>query len=580
MHLRFTDKQLDEMARSVINSDSNPDDWIDRLNKAITSKPGPTMKGLKELLKEGQEANVPQESLDTLQDYIDVVDNWCSDAERLLSLKPESKTSTKKRDQRIRDLINQATLIGFDVPHIEQLESYAEQLEAYTNKLTDDVLASTDREMQTQLYHEGLQLRADSVKFNQLKNSLESCSWEEQVGKVIQLPFNPKVIRKLIKDAEDLGITDTDGPWLKRLIIMEERGRDITQYLENICKGKEKIDFDQETSILHIGENMPDSNLSIIIDTHLINRLKNAMSRSKNTIGEIEFMLNVQSSKPIVTDRPSLTEAQRLMSMCRELSFKTDLVPRLSNALTQMGIWNDQLRSTFMNGRQKSLETVIRETLSNVQRITSSEDKKGIWCICRKAESGLMIECDLCHEWYHSSCLKVARNVVRSSSTYVCPICNPIETSKKVTHLSRQPKLEEITDLLASGELLKFRPKDYNIIVDIHSHMQQYRNKVQAFCRSRQQLGLEDLPRIKFYLRTLTGLEVSLQAETEFLRTKIQALAPVPSTPTLSASLPSHKISTTKVTNAENSSGLKPTSLGKSDSAGSPDRKSTTDSRK
>lgn len=556
------------MTKNVLHSDSNPDDWIEKLNKTITSKPSPTMKALKELLKEGQEANVPQESLDTLKDYIDTVDNWCSDAEKLLSLKSESKSS-KRRDQRIRDLIHQASLIGFDLPHVQQLKSYAEQLEAYTAKLTDDVLASTDRDMQSKLYQEGLKLRADSIRFNQLKNSLESCSWEEQVEKAIRLPFNPKVIRKLIKDAEDLGMTDADGPWLKRLMLMEEKGRDLTQYIENICKGKEKIGFDQEFTILQIGENKQDPKLSIILDTHLLNRLKNAMSRSKNTIREIENMLNVQSAKPAVIDRPSLTDAQRLMSMCRELSFKTDLVTRLSNALTQTGIWNDQLRSTFMNGRQKSLETVIRETLNNVQRITTSEDKKGIWCICRKAEAGLMIECDICHEWYHSSCLKVPRNVVRSSSSYVCPICNPNETTKKITHLSRQPKLEEITELLESGDSLKFRPKDYGIIVDIHSHMQQYRNRVQAFCRSRPLLGLEDLPKIKYYLRTMTGLEVALHDETDFLRAKIRTLAPISSTTiiTSSTSLPSHKITAGNVENTA----VKSASLGSNPST--PDRK-------
>ncbi|KAI7876296.1 uncharacterized protein EV154DRAFT_429798 [Mucor mucedo] len=572
LHLRFTDKQLDEMTKNILHSDSNPDDWIEKLNKAITSKPSPTMKGLKELLKEGQEASVPQESLDTLKDYIDVVDNWCSDAEKLLSLKSESKSSSKKRDQRIRDLIHQAALIGFDLPHVKQLKTYAEQLEAYTAKLTDHVLASTDRDMQSELYQEGLQLRADSIRFNQLKNSLESCSWEEQVEKAIRLPFNPKTIRKLIKDAEDLGMTDADGPWLKRLIIMEERGRDITQHIENICKGREKIEFDQENTILQIGENKQDPNVSIILDPHLLNRLKNAMSRSKSTIREIENMLDFQTATADVAERPSLTDAQRLMSMCRELSFKTDLVTRLSNALTQTGLWNDQLRSTFMNGRQKSLETVIRETLNNVQRITTSEDKKGIWCVCRKAEAGLMIECDICHEWYHSSCLKVPRNVVRSSSSYVCPICNPTETTKKITHLSRQPKLEEISDLLETGELLKFKPKDYSIIVDIHSHMQQYRNRVQAFCRSRPLLGLQDLPKIRFYLRTMTGLEVALQDETDFLRTKIQALAPISST--LITTTSSHKITTGNVENTA----MKPTSIGSDPST--PDRKLSTESRK
>jgi histone demethylase JARID1 len=558
LYLRFTDKQLDEMTKKVLQSGSNPDDWLAKLNKSMTTKP--TLKALRELLREGQEHNVPQYHLDTLRDYIETVDNWTNDAERLLLNKSESKPTTKRRDQRVRDLIEQATQIGFDMPHLDQLVEYSQKLDTFNNKLTDEVLSSTDKELQMQLYQQGLQLRADSIKFNQLKNSLESCSWEEQVEKAVKQPFSQKVFKKLIKDAEDLGKTEESEPWLKRLIIMEENGRDILQRVENICKGKDKIVFDEEESILHMGENTQDPNLSIILDTTIINRLKNAMGRSKNVLSEIENMLLNASNKPNVMDRPSLTEAQRLMSMCRELSFKSDLIPQLSNALTQMGAWNDQLRSTFMNGRQKSLETVIRESLSNVERITSSEATAGIWCICRRVESGLMIECDICREWYHSSCLKVPRNVVRSSTNYVCPVCHNSDQRARITHLSRQPKLEEIADLVNNAQPLKFKPKDYNLINAIHTTMQAYKGKVRAFCRSKTQLGMEDVGMIKHYLRTLMGLEISLQDETEFLRTKIQKLMPITPTPnqTTGTGLPAASNS------VESTSAVKPASASSS----------------
>lgn len=565
------------MTKRVVNSGSNPEDWLAKLNKAMTSKPSPTMKNLRELLREGREHNVPQEHLGTLRDYIETVDNWINDAERVLSFKSESRSTSKRREERVKDLIEQAAMIGFDLPHLDQIKAYSEKLENFSKKLTDEVLSSTDTEMQMKLYQEGQQLRADSIRFNQLKNSLESCSWEEQVEKAVHQPFSQKTFKKLIKDAEDLGKTPEQEPWLKRLIIMEENGRDILQRVENICKGKEKIGFDEEQSFLRMGENAQDPNLSITLDNTVINRLKNAMARSKLVIKEIENMLKNESTKPNVMDRPSLTEAQRLMSMCRELSFKSDLVAQLSNALTQMGTWNDQVRSTFMNGRQKSLETVIRECLNNVERITSSEGKPGIWCICRRTESGLMIECDICHEWYHSSCLKVPRNVVRSSTNYVCAICHNSE-QKRITHLSRQPKLEEITDLVNNAQPLSFKPKDYNLIEDIHTKIQAYRDRVQTFCRSKTQLGMEDINMIKYYLRTLMGLEVALQDETEFLRTKIQTLMPVTpnqatanGTGTQASSLPSQKA------NVENTSDLAPPStIAKTENSESVDHRKLT----
>jgi histone demethylase JARID1 len=528
MYLRFTDKQLDEMLKKVTHAGTSPETWIKKVDKTISSsKPGSNTKALKELLKEGREIDAPKDSLDTLKDYIDAVDQWMSDAERLLSFKSDSSRSNKRRDQRAKDLIDKASLIGFDVPYVDELKAYSEKLGAFDSRLTEQVLASEDTSVKMELYNEGLQLRADSEKFSELRALIESCSWEEQAEYAMKSTYSPRTFRKLIKDAEDYGITKEEEPLLDQLITMDNFGKDVLQRIDNICKGKEKIGLDEEENILNIGQHPKNPELSIRVDPQQILRLKNNLTRSKNTLGEIEDMLLNHCRRPSVIQRPSLTDAQRLMALCRELSFKSELIPQLGNEISRMGSWNELVRSTFMSGRQKSLETVLRETLSNVQRITTSEDKPATWCICRRAESGLMIACEICHEWYHSSCLKVPRNVVRSSSSYVCPICHLSDGNAKITHLSRQPRLEEITDLIVGAEPLKFRPKDYKIIFEIHTLMVEYRNRVQTFCRSRTQLGLEDLGKIKYYLRTLLGLEVYLQDEAEFLRTKIQSLMPI-----------------------------------------------------
>jgi histone demethylase JARID1 len=530
LYTRFTDKQLDDLVKKVTNAGTSPETWIKKVDKTIsTTKPGSVTKTLKELLKEGLEINAPKDSLDTLKDFIDAIDQWMNDAERLLSFKSDSSRSNKKRDERARELIEKASLIGFDVPYVDELKDYADKLDAFNNQLTDEVLNSEDNEVKMELYNEGLQLHADSAQFNQLRTLIESCSWEERAEYAMKSTYSPRTFRKLIKDAEDYGLTKEDEPLLEQLIVMDNFAKDVSQRIDNICKGKEKIGLGEEESIMNIGQHPENPRLSLRLDPTQMLRLKNNLTRSKNTLSEIEDMLLVQCRRPSVSQRPSLNDAQRLMSLCRELSFKSELIPQLANEISRMGSWNELVRSTFMSGRQKSLESVLRETLTNVQRITTSEDKEATFCICRRAESGLMVACEICHEWYHSTCLKVPRNVVKSSSSYVCPICHISDNNLKITQMSRQPRLEEITDLIVEAEPLKFRPKDYKIIFEIHSIMVEYRNRVQDFCRSRTQLGLEDIQKIKYYLRTLLGLEVYLQDEAEFLRTKIQTLMPITS---------------------------------------------------
>ncbi|KAI8387444.1 hypothetical protein BD560DRAFT_382515 [Blakeslea trispora] len=542
MYLRFTDTQIDEIVKKVTQSAIDPTEWMKRVDKVTSSlTKGSATKPLKELLKEGHELNVPKECLDTLKDFIETVDSWTVETERLLYGKHDTqKPAGKRRWEKAKELVEQASEIGFDLFLLDELKSYFTRLSHFEARLNESLFCSGNIDLQTKLYQEGLQLRADSVKFYELKNLIESSSWEERAEKALYSPFNPKAFRKIIKDAEDIGMRNYPGSLLHRLVQMEEFGKEALQRAENICKGKEKINMNDEEAVLQLGQHPHDPSLSVTLDPQLIQRLKNSIAHSKQILQDLEDFLLNQCSKPTMSERPYLIDAQHIMTSCRELCFQSDLVTQLANEISRITAWNEQVRYTFMNGRQKALETVLRETMNNVERITSSENKQSFYCICRKSESGLMIECDSCREWYHGSCVKVPRNVMRSSHSYVCPVCHTSESTKKITHLSRQPKLEEIIELIQTAETFKFKPKDYDYVYKIYQMMQSYRDRVQAFCRSRTHLGLEDLPKIKYYLRTLMGLEVCLQDETEFLRAKIESLTPaqLPSSTTHPQAIP------------------------------------------
>jgi histone demethylase JARID1 len=527
MYLQFTDTQIDELVQGVIQTGPTPDNWIEKLENAMNSKSGPTIKKLKDLIKEAQSNDIPQEPIDNLKRFIEILDQWNSDADRLLGLKHDNTKQTETRYKRCQNLIERALEIGFDLVQLPDVEAYAMQLEDLDNQITADLLSSNNFELQSELFNKGLQIRSDSINFRKLRKAIEYNSWEESVQKAFSNHFVAKTYRKLIKEGEDMAMTTADDPLFKRLVDTEEFGKRVVQHLENIIKGREKIGMDEQQSIFNIGYNVENPDLSIELDPQLISRLKNSLSRSRTTLKELDTMLNRKCTNANIADRPTISEAQKLTTFTRELCFHSELATRLAFELSRNSSWNEHLRSTLMNGRQKALDVVLKEILTNVQRITNSEGRPNLYCICRKPESGLMIECDVCHEWYHGSCLKVARNAARSTSSYVCPICHSTELSRKIPHQSRQPTLQEITELVNFGETLSFRPKDFDAISNVHKIMQNYKNHVQAFCRSKEHLEFEDVNQMKYYLRTLMGLEVLLLDETDFLRSKIETLAPV-----------------------------------------------------
>ena len=70
----------------------------------------------------------------------------------------------------------------------------------------------------------------------------------------------------------------------------------------------------------------------------------------------------------------------------------------------------------------------------NSQKVERDEELKStgvatspvLYCFCRCPESGYMLQCELCNEWYHVSCLhllKGKQGSVEKDSRYVCNLC-------------------------------------------------------------------------------------------------------------------------------------------------------------
>lgn len=79
------------------------------------------------------------------------------------------------------------------------------------------------------------------------------------------------------------------------------------------------------------------------------------------------------------------------------------------------------------------------------------------YCICHKASSGLMLQCELCHDWFHGDCvppMQFSKGKSRLQQIYelkfLCPLC----------HRSRRPRLEVILSLLLQLQKLPIRIRE------------------------------------------------------------------------------------------------------------------------
>ena len=59
-------------------------------------------------------------------------------------------------------------------------------------------------------------------------------------------------------------------------------------------------------------------------------------------------------------------------------------------------------------------------TKYKVPPLPSPDDK---YCYCREGESGLMIECGKCKEWFHNTCLNLPESTLNQTLLYFCKEC-------------------------------------------------------------------------------------------------------------------------------------------------------------
>ncbi|MBH1945569.1 hypothetical protein I5L01_15210, partial [Erythrobacter sp. YJ-T3-07] len=135
----------------------------------------------------------------------------------------------------------------------------------------------------------------------------------------------------------------------------------------------------------------------------------------------------------------------------------------------------------------------------------------------------MMIECELCHEWYHGKCLKIARGKVKEDDKYTCPIC---DWRVKIPRDAARPKLEDLLSWQDEISGLPFQPEEEEILRKIIDNAQDFRNHISVYCNPIMATASEAETQ-RFYLRKIEGAEILLAFETNFFRQELHKWSPV-----------------------------------------------------
>ena len=125
--------------------------------------------------------------------------------------------------------------------------------------------------------------------------------------------------------------------------------------------------------------------------------------------------------------------------------------------------------ATYKNSEVEEMDAIctLRDKNRRKQQLEEDGIEQGKYCVCRKPVSGFMLQCELCKDWFHTTCVPLPKasktkfasgagggSVSTSSGVqnikdvkFLCPICQR----------SRRPRLETILSLLVSLQKLPVR---------------------------------------------------------------------------------------------------------------------------
>lgn len=570
LYYRKTNEQLTETYRKVADKANLPEAWEEKYEKLLDEGDKPALKSLRNLLSEGERIPYDLPSLPVLREFVDRCNEWVEEATNYTVRKQQNRRKNDKvwqsglrksignssQEQRERELrrveniyrlIEDAERLGFDCSEIQQLQERANAIRSFQKNAEKFLERGCGQESIEDLIEEGRAFNVDMPELDKLSDILEQTKWNTKAKASRSVFLTIKEVKELLEEGHRLELPPYNDN-------MRYFGDKYQAGLQWETKAKELINAE----IVHYPQ----------LES-LSNQVQhNALPVTAETLAAVDQILHKQreAHRRIIdvtersrdTDykkRPKYTEVVDIMKNLEELNSKPTGTLDLEKEQRRHEDWMRKGKKLFgktnapLHILKTHMDYVLERNLkcfdirNDTPRLPAEPSSRAaseegeskaprtwdeaalveVFCICRRIEAGMMIECELCHEWYHGKCLKIARGKVKEDDKYTCPIC---DWRVKIPRDAARPKLEDLIAWQEEIPGLPFQPEEEEVLKKIIDNAQEFRNHITAFCNPVLTTASEaDTQR--FYLRKIEGAEILLSFETNFFRQELHKWSPV-----------------------------------------------------
>ena len=442
---RTTEDATTAIYQKVADKAGLPDAWEAKLEALMAEGPQPQLKVLRTLMHEGEKIDWELPGLPDLKEFVEKCTEVAEEAIAYTTRKQQARQKNvrtgrgrgankgaaaeaedKDREYRsmenIQKLLTKAKGLGFDCPEITALRDRAQSIAEFQDKAR---IALRDHPSQQsiarldELLEEGKSFNVDVPELESLDKVVQQLKWLRESDEFKYKPATTlQKVGELITRGVELGIPE-NHPEIAFLQSKKEQG----EFWETKAKelmAVENVHYQQLDALSKQATSLPvtpetraavDAILKKQRDAQeqimsLFERSKNPDFRQRPTYLEVKNAmeaLNALNSKPAGTI--DLEKEQKRhedwMRRGKKLFGKANAPLHILHA--HMKSVDERNRSCFDLADQPRMpvEPASREASPvDGEEVDGSNSSRDVFCICRRPEAGMMIECELCHEWY------------------------------------------------------------------------------------------------------------------------------------------------------------------------------------
>lgn len=572
LEYRMTDETLRSTVQKVVDKATVPEVWMTKVDNELDGNIRPSFKKLRTLLTEGEKIQYELPQLADLRRFVERCGEWVEKATNYITRKQQNrrkndrvwrkgaaKAAEAERSEKelrnlesIHKLLDDADNIGFDCDEIDTLRKRAQDILDFQREAHEacHVIRSKTTAFFEELVERGKEFHVDIPEIETLEHIIRRVKWDDMAK--LKRP-DPETrsqtqtlgdIEAFIAEGVMLGVTENNAD----LVFFREHKAqaELWETKAKELMAVEPVHYQQLDSLSTQAANLPVSAGTLArvdqilrkqreVQEKIISLVEQAQNADFRLRPTYQDMLSVVKALDELQSKPNGTsDLERLQKSHEDWMRKGKKLFGKANAplhiLKQHMRLVEQRNESCFDLADKPRMPVEPSSRANspssgeLPVADGSASSRDVFCICRKPEAGMMIECELCHEWYHGKCLKIARGKVKEDDKYTCPIC---DWRVKIPRDAGRPKLEDLQKWYDELETLPFQPEEESTLANIVDHGGAFREFMKPFINPENPTTPEEIGVLRFHLRKIEGADILLAEETNYLRQELHKWAPV-----------------------------------------------------